>query len=80
MPFAAIQIQLEIIISEVSQKRKAKYDTTYMWNLRYDTNGLIHETEMDSQIQRIDLWLPRGREVIKGWIGSLGLADANYYI
>ena len=27
-----------------------------------------------------DLWLPRGRGVGEGWIGSLGLADANYSI
>ena len=33
-----------------------------MWNLKYDINELIHETETDSQIQRTDLWLPRGRE------------------
>ena len=25
------------------------YDTTYMWNLKYDTNELIYETETDSQ-------------------------------
>ena len=26
------------------------------------------------------LWLPRGGGLREGWIGSLGLADANYYI
>ena len=58
-----------------------------MWNLKYDTNELIYETETDSQTQRTDLWLPRGRGVEgagqgggEGWIGNLGLADANYYI
>ena len=30
-----------------------------MWNLKYDTNELIYETETGSQ--RTDLWLPRGR-------------------
>ena len=30
-----------------------------MWNLKYDTNELIYETETDSWIQRTDLWLPR---------------------
>ena len=45
-------MDLEIIIlSEVSQKEKDKYHvTTYMWNLKYDTNELICETETDSQI------------------------------
>ena len=31
-----------------------------MWNLKYDTNELIYET--DSQTQRTDMWLPR-----EGW-------------
>ena len=30
--------------------------------------------------QRRDLWSPKGRRVRDGWIGSLGLADANYCI
>ena len=51
-----------------------------MWNLKYDTNEPNYETETDSQTQRTDLSLPRGREVGEGWIGSLGLVDANYYI
>ena len=43
-----------------------------MWNLKYDTNDLIHETETDSQTQRTDLWLPRRR----GWQrDGLGLWD-----
>ena len=51
MLFAATWMQLEIIIlSEVSQKEKDKYhDITYMWNLKYDTNEHIYETETDSQ-------------------------------
>ena len=53
------------------------YDITYMWNLKYHTSELIYET--DSQTQRTDLWLPKGG-VGEGWIGNLGLADANYYI
>ena len=51
-----------------------------MWNLKYNTNELIYETEADSQTYRTDLWLPRGRGVAEGWIGSLGSADANYYV
>ena len=50
MPFAATCMDLKIIIlSEVNQKEKDKYHITYMWNLKYDTNELIYETEMDSQ-------------------------------
>ena len=35
MPFAATWMDLEIIIlSEVSQTEKKKYDITYIWNLK----------------------------------------------
>ena len=37
------------------------YHITYMWNLKYDTNELIYETETDSQTQRTDLWLQKGK-------------------
>ena len=56
------------------------YDITYMWNLKYDTNELICETETDSQTERTDLWLPRGRELGEGWSGRLRLADISYYV
>ena len=46
MPFAAMWMQLEILIlSEVSQKEKdIPYDITYMWNLKYGTNKPIYKT------------------------------------
>ena len=79
MPLAATWLDLEImIVSEVSQKEKDHI--TYMWNIKYDTDELIQETEIDSQTQRADLWLPRERGAGEDWIGSLGLTDANSYI
>ena len=66
MPFAATRMDLEIIIlSEVNQTDIVYqiYDITYMWNLKYDTNELIYETETDSQTLRTDRRLPWGR----GW-------------
>ena len=57
-------MELEIIIlSEVSQKDKYHIISymTYVWNLKYDTNEHIYETETDSQTQRTDLWLPQAR-------------------
>ena len=46
MPFAAIWMDLQIIIlNEVSQVEKDKYEFTYTWNLKYDTNKFIHETD-----------------------------------
>ena len=64
MPLAATWMDLEIItLSEVSQKeRDIPYDITYMWNLKYDTNEHIYETETDSQTQRTNLWLPKGEQ------------------
>ena len=38
-----------IILNEVSQKEPILYDTTYMWNLKCDTNEITFETETDSQ-------------------------------
>ena len=50
------------------RERQIPYDITYMWNLKYDTNELIYETETGSQTQRTDLWLPRaGGGVGKEW-------------
>ena len=69
-----------LIVSAVKSERERQipYDITYMWSLKYDTNELIHKTEMDSHTERTNLWLPRLGQ--GGWIRSLGLADANYYI
>ena len=49
-----------------------------MWNLNYDTNELIYKIGADSQEQTcVCQGGGRGGE---GWIRSLGLTDANYYI
>ena len=32
-----------------------------MWNLKYDTNERIYKTETDSQTQKTNLWLPKGK-------------------
>ena len=47
--------------SKSEREKQIPYNITYMWNLKYNTNEHIYKTEMDSQIQRTDLWLPRGR-------------------
>ena len=57
MPFVATWMQLEIIILSEERKRQIPSDIIYTWNLKYDTNELIYETETDSE--RTDLWLPR---------------------
>ena len=77
MPFAATWMDPEIIILSKSDEKEISYDIIYMWNLKYDTNDLIYETETGSQTQIRDLRL-MGRW--QGEVQSLGLADANYYI
>ena len=50
MPLAATWMDLEIIIlSMLGKERQISHDITYMWKLKYDTNGLIYKTETDSQ-------------------------------
>ena len=41
-----------------------------MWNLKNDANELIYKTEMDSQIQKTNLWLPK-------WIAGAGGGEMN---
>ena len=67
MSFVAAWMELEILmLSEVSQKEKDKYQMlSLIWNLKYDTDEFIYETESDPWTQRTDLWLPRGW----GWGG-----------
>ena len=45
-----------------------------MWNLNYDANERIYETETESQTQRTDLWLPRGRRGGRGKDWEFGLS------
>ena len=53
-----------IILCEVKLERQIPYDITYVWNLQYDRNDLIYETETESDIET-DFWLPRGRAMGK---------------
>ena len=45
MLFAATRMDLEIII--LSKSDRQIYNSTYMWNLKYDTNEPIYETETE---------------------------------
>ena len=63
-------MDLDIIILSINKserERQMPYDIIYMWNLKYDTNEPIYETETDPQIQRTDLWLPSEREGLGVW-------------
>ena len=48
-----------------------------MWNPKYGTNEPTYKTETDSQTEnRVVVAKRKGEE---GWMGSLGLVDANNY-
>ena len=83
MPFAATWMDLEIVIlSEVSQTEKDEY---HMISL---ICGIENMTQMNLSMNQKQTHRHRkqtcgcqgGGRVGEGWIGSLGLAGANYYI
>ena len=48
--------------SKSKRERQIPYDIIYMWNLKTnDTNELIYKTEIDSETQKTNLWLPKGK-------------------
>ena len=78
MLFAATWIELEtLILSELSQKENnIPYDITYIWNPMYGTNESFHRKESHGLEEQTCGCQGEGKGV--GWIGSLGLIDANY--
>ena len=79
LPFVPTRVKLEnIILSEVNQAEKDKYDTIYLWNIKNNTNESTYKTEADSQTQKINLWLlKRKGGGIK--IRTMRSTDTNYY-
>ena len=66
MPFAVTWMNLEIIIlNEVNQTQKDKYCmiSLYVKPKKKDTKELIYKTELESQAQITNLWLPAEKEV-----------------
>ena len=62
-----------IILSEISQTEKDKYHISLICGiLKNDTNELIYKTEIDSQTQKTNLWLPKGES---GERDKLGVWD-----
>ena len=57
MAFAATWLQLETTtLMKPEREKQIPYDNSDMWNLKYDTNETIYETETDSWTQRTALW------------------------
>ena len=50
LPFAATWMDLEnIILGKSGKERQILYDTSYVWNLKNNTNESMYKTETDSQ-------------------------------
>ena len=79
MPFSATWMDLEIILSEVSQ-RQTLPNITYMQNLKNSKNEFIYKTETDSQTQKTNLQLPKVSGVGMDKTRSLKLAGTRYYM
>ena len=80
--FAEMWMDLEIVIhSEVSQKEKNKYHIILLTCgiQKNGTDELICKAEIESQMQRTNLWLPSGEGEV-GQIGRLGLKYIHYYM
>ena len=52
--------------SKSERERQISSDIAYMWNLKYDANEYIYDTETESQTQTTDLWLSRWRGMESG--------------
>ena len=58
---------------KANRERQIPYDIAYMWNLKYDTNELIYETETDHRHINQTYIYQRGKAGGEGLIRSLGL-------
>ena len=45
-----------------------------MWNPKYDINQYAYKSKTDSQVERTDLWLPRGRRGMGGKDWKFGIS------
>ena len=77
MPFAATWIDLEIILSEVSQPMKDRHMISLLCGILKKGYKLICRTETDSQTLKTNLWLPKGTGDGGGMNWGLGLAFAH---
>ena len=65
MPFAVTWVTLEnIILSKTRQKEKDEHHMIKPVEFKKNyTNELIYKIETDSQTQKTNLWLPKGKGV-----------------
>ena len=62
------------------RERQIPYDITCMWNLKYDTNELIYETDTNAQAQK-RLVVANGKEAGGGMMGfTAWLAETDIFM
>ena len=66
--------------SKSERERQIPYAITYMWNLKYDKMNLSVKQKWTHRYREHTYGCQGWGDMGGGWIGSLGLADANYYI
>ena len=62
------------------RERQISYDITYMWNLIYDKMNLFTKQKQTHRYREETCGCQKGEGLGEGWIGSLGLVQANFYI
>ena len=67
-------------MSKSDRERQIPYNITYIWNLEYDTMNLSMKQKQTHKHREQTCGCQGGGWMAEGWTGSLGLADANYYI
>ena len=65
---SSMDVTRDIMLSEVSQRRKKYHMISHMWNLKYDTNQLFHKTNSQTKNRLVVAvrW-ERDRLGDKGW-------------
>ena len=71
MPFAATWME-----SKSERERQISYDIIYIWKLIYGPKNLSTEKKIMGLENRVVV--AKGEEEGAGWIGNLGLIDADY--
>ena len=51
------------------RERQILYDITCMWNLKINANEYIYAKKKQTQVQKTNQWLPKGRGKGKGKLG-----------
>ena len=79
MPFAATWMQLQIII--LNESERERHTIPVIFRIENMTQMNLSVKQKQTHRHREQTWgCQGGGETGEGWTGSLGLADANYYI